>query len=177
MKKMLFLFVAFSLLFSNSAFAQDLPKKLMSEIGKAMTDGAALYKAYLEGPVTGKNIEKEKNKIDDFCAFKYNAYLANGSVYFIAEHPTSGGIVFGKHFKITGNNITKSTITCFASPEQPPENAVASYTTHLLSNTPTEFHVFASLQHKKPIYVVTKIGIWKVEGEKILFAEKWKENS
>jgi hypothetical protein len=49
------------------------------------------------------------------------------------------------------------------------KNMAALMISHLTSDTPTEMHVFMSLQYKKPIYVMTiNNGItWSVEGKKI----------
>ncbi|HXX35566.1 MAG TPA: hypothetical protein VEM15_13910 [Thermodesulfobacteriota bacterium] len=171
MKTKLSLFIAFSLFCPTLALALDVPEPLQPDVAKAMTDGGILYKAYLKGPVKSDSIEKEKKKIDDFCEFQYNAYLANDSIYLIAEPPAAGGIVFGRHYRISGDKITRSTITCFASPEQP-KNAVGAFTTHHLSDAPSEFHVFISLKFKKPIYVRSRTGIWKVEEGRIAFLEK-----
>ena len=171
MKKIFLLFIACSLFCPVPSKALDIPEALRAEAEKAMADGASLYRACLKGPVADETIVKEKTKIDDFCDFRYNAYLANGDVYFIAEPPTAGGIVFGRHYRVLENKVVKSTITCFAPPE-PPKDAVGAYTTHLLSDTPSEFHVFLSLKYKKLVYVGTKAGTWKVEGGKIEFIEK-----
>ena len=40
--------------------------------------------------------------------------------------------------------------------------------THLISDTPTEFHVMQSLTWHKPMFVGTRTGIWKVDGDSIV---------
>lgn len=171
MKKILFTFIGFILLSPILAYSLDVPEESRSEVAKAMKDGNNLFAAYLKGSITDNEIERIKSKIDDFCDFQYNAYLIDSTIYFIAEPPVSGGIVFGRHYKISDGKVIKSTITCFASPEEP-QNTLAAFTTHLLSDTPTEFHVFVSLKYKKAVYIVSKIGIWKVERGRITFIEK-----
>ncbi len=155
------------------ATALDTPVALRTEVEKATSDGDELYKACLKGPAVDETIGKEKNKIDDFCDLRYDAYRANGDVYFIAEPPATGGTVFGRHYRVAGDKVIKSTITCIAIPEGA-TNTVGAYITHLLSDAPSEFHVFVSLKYKKPIYVGTKTGTWKVDGGKIEFLEKRK---
>lgn len=72
---------------------------------------------------------------------------------------------FGRHYKIVDGTVTPSTKSCFVQPASP--RAVAAVVTHLLSETPTEFHVFLSLAQDKPIYVMTSLGVWAVEKGKI----------
>ena len=52
------------------------------------------------------------------------------------------------------------------------EKAEALAMTHLLTDWPTEIHVFASLLYKMKIMVATKSGIWKVDGMNISFMGK-----
>jgi len=145
-----------------------------AEVAQAMEAGSNLYIAYLKGPTTDVRIEKERAKIDDFCDFIYNAYIVDSNIYFIAEPPSANRIVVGRHYKVsTDGVITKSTKSCFSL--QP----VSTYTvffsvTHLLSDTPSEFHVFLSLKYKIPIYVLTQKCTWKVDQGKITFVEKRK---
>jgi hypothetical protein len=47
--------------------------------------------------------------------------------------------------------------------------------TQLLTDWPTEIHVFASLLYKMKVYVSTKSGIWSVDGTEINFIEKFPE--
>ena len=39
--------------------------------------------------------------------------------------------------------------------------------THLVTDWPLETHVFVSLQWHLPVYVGTRRGIWRVNGDKI----------
>ncbi len=47
------------------------------------------------------------------------------------------------------------------------EKAEALTVTHIITDWPTEIHVFASLLYKIEIYVATKSGLWKVDGTNI----------
>lgn len=165
-------------LFSSNAFAIDTPKDLTQEVKMAIKNGKALYETYIKGPTVGdanlKEINEAKNNIKDFCNFNYNAYIINApegdAIYFIAEPPSKKQIVFGRHYKVIKEKVISSTVTCFVSPKMP-DNAVAAFSTHLLSDAPTEFHVFLSLKHNTAIYVRTSRGTWKVESGKIEFIE------
>jgi len=86
------------------------------------------------------------------------------------------GVQFGRHFRFRfklGTNdlidITPSTKSCLLVPAT---GDSIPYATHLLSETPTEFHVFLSLYHNKEIYVSTSSGIWSVKGGLISKIEK-----
>ena len=53
------------------------------------------------------------------------------------------------------------------------EETAAAVVTHLVSSTPVETHVFASLLHRKPIYVATgDETLWAVEGDRIRIVNK-----
>jgi hypothetical protein len=173
MKRLILTIIIIVLVLPLKSFCDDISQEMHQETEKAMKDGKALYEAYIKGPIAIKDAEKEKNKINDFCEFQYKAYAVNGNIYFIAEPTANEGIMFGRHYKVTETDLIKSTSSCFVTPP-PPSNSVAAYTTHLLTDTPTEFHVFLSLKHKNPIYVGTKTGTWKVEQGGIDFVEKRK---
>jgi hypothetical protein len=136
-----------------------------------MKNGHALYAAYQKGASSNPQIEDIKNKISVFCEFPYKAYVVRSDIYFIGESPLAGGIVFGRHFKISNGSVVKSTKTCYVTPP-PPSNALAAFITHLLSETPTEFHVFLSLLHGNPIFVGINKEVWKVENGVITYTKK-----
>jgi hypothetical protein len=129
------------------------------------------------------------------CADRYNPVILPGNiayadgwvVYLLAATTTPGEIMIGGHFRVelsaTGTEVKQVlplSKTCLRQP--PPSSSpgfepVALMTTHLISNTPIETHVYLSLLHRKPIYVATDMGLWKVEGGKIQFQEKRKPGS
>ena len=181
MKKTFFLLICISLLFPEFVFCLDVPKELADDVTEAMLNGENLYDVYLKGPVKEYGIlelvDKAKDKIEDFCDFEYKAYTIDSEeghiIYFIAEPPSQDQIAFGRHYKLIKDTIIPSTKTCFvSSSEAAVENVAAAFTTHLLTETPTEFHVFLSLYHQRPIYVVTSGGVWKVELGKIEYIKK-----
>lgn len=43
----------------------------------------------------------------------------------------------------------------------------AMFVTHLVTDWPLETHVFVSLLTHKQVYVGTKVGIWRVDGDRI----------
>lgn len=178
MKKIFTIIVLLNFFLIPSTFPLDIPSDLINEVNDATSNGKLLFAAYSKGAAPqSKEIDETKNTIHDLCNFKYKPYIVKATnediIYFIAEAPEKESIVFGKHFKIVKGQITTSTTSCFVSPP-PPENAVGAFITHLLSETPTEFHVFLSLQHQQPIYVATSKGDWKVENSKIEFLEERK---
>ena len=179
--KILYVIIVLNILFTSSAFSADIPADLTNEVNSAITNGKLLFNSYSNGPVKDtellKKINIQKSKINDFCEFEYLPYVVTSNnkeiIYLIAQGPKENQIVFGKHFKIFDDKIVSSTKSCFVLPS-PPENSVGSFVTHLLSDTPTEFHVFISLKHNKPVFVGTARGIWKVENGEIEFIEERK---
>ncbi len=170
MKTLIALFVI-ALVCPVQAFCLDIPQMLQPQVEQALKDGRALYDAYAKGSIHGENAETAKAKVNDFCDFVYEPYAVGKDTYFIAEPPSAGGIVFGRHYRVSEGGVTKSTITCFATPP-PPDNAVAAYITHPMSSAPSEFHVFLSLKYKNPIYVRTEVGYWKVQNGRIALMER-----
>lgn len=162
MKKLLPALIIFFLLYPLGGLCLDIPETLRQETDQAMINGRALYEVYLKGSVVDQVAEKEKSKIDTFCGLQYKNYRAGTHIYFIAEPPPKGGIVFGRHYTIIGDRVITSTVSCFVIPP-PAAKSVGAYTTHLLTDTPTEFHVFLSLKHKSAIFVGTKSNTWKVD--------------
>lgn len=161
---------------SCPAWPLDVPKELDSVAKTAENEGAALYFATQNpAPKEDSDIDMAKSRISDFCNFKYKAVpvMLQGkmAIFFLAQPPDSGGIVFGRHYKVSGSNVTASTKSCFNIPPAPP-GAVGSYITHLLSSTPSEFHVYLSLKHKNPVFVETSAGNWVVEDGKIQFVKE-----
>ncbi len=145
-----------------------------SHIDLAIQRGKALYEAYTAEP-TNKDalfIQKAKDIIKNFCDLNYRGLIViqdnKKVVYFIGEPPAENDVVFGRHFKVRENVVTQSTLSCFVLPTHP--KSVAVYSSHLLSRTPTEYHVFLSLLLEKPIYVFnTSNEIWRIVRDKIVF--------
>jgi hypothetical protein len=72
--------------------------------------------------------------------------------------------VVGRHFRIAGSDVQPSSRSCLViNLGTPQHRPVAVVVTHLLSATPTLFHVYLSLKHKIGIDVSTSAGNWAVE--------------
>jgi len=91
----------------------------------------------------------------------------------VLEPSKSEGIQMGRHvrfdFSIGSNDIKEivlSSNTCLLVPVAEKE-AEAAFVTHILSDVPSEFHVYLSLLHEKSIYVGTNVGTWSVKEGKI----------
>ncbi len=184
MSKILFTTLLINIFAAISAFCANIPADLTDDVSEAVTNGKLLFDSYSRGPVSDaellEKINIQKTKINDICEFEYHPYVVNSNnkeiIYFIAQSPKENHIVFGRHFKIVNDVSIASTKSCFVSPPPPPNtDAVGAFVTHLLSDAPTEFHVFISLQHSTPLYVGTARGIWKVENGAIELLEERRE--
>lgn len=157
---------------SFDAQAADVPAQFSPAVKKAEIEGRALFEAFTHSSYPdSKSIEVAKKRITDFCDFKYvplEVKLEDKSViFFIAESENQSEIIFGRHYRVEESTVTPSTITCYASGENLP-GTEAALITHLLSPTPSEFHVFLSLEHKMPIIVATKSGNWVIDDGKVV---------
>jgi hypothetical protein len=169
------LLLCLAVLFCGCTQNTTQPTSMNMELKNAITDGKALFEAY--NKQAGKEthhpaIQPAREKIPTFCELNYHPVVIehtdNTAVYFIGEPKNSNQIAFGIHYKVIGDVVVPSTKKCFVLPPPEPGNsAVAAVISHVLSNYPTEFHVFLSLKHKKPIYVGTPAGRWCVDGAKI----------
>ena len=142
--------------------------------------GKKLYDEISSGNSTEEHTSREKDLIDMgrnlLCGGEYRAVsiydnLNIENIYILSIPPSSEGIQFGRHLKFRfregSNNIidvAPSTKTCIVVPTG---DGGMPYITHLMSETPSEYHVFLSLYHKVNIYVGTSSGTWKVEAGKV----------
>lgn len=85
-------------------------------------------------------------------------YLLGGFHEFTT--PEKGGKM--KHFAQTN--------TCIELPL--PKHGIAFMVSHLHSNTPTLFHVFANLSYERPVYVKTGARTWRVDKGLITVVDK-----
>lgn len=104
-------------------------------------------------------------------------------VYLLAGTNQPRTVVFGQHFRALvsedGMRVTKleplskSALVMRADPPNLPNGSktVGLTVSHLVTEWPLETHVFASLLHKMPVYVVTPRFLWKVDGRKIFLLE------
>ena len=104
-------------------------------------------------------------------------------VYLLTSQATSSEIPMGGHYRFTvapdgsvtaRRSFTKSCLNLALTKDASGAPPAALIVTHLLDATPTEIHVFMSLQIAPPIYVVTPIAlpaevsedsrVWSVHG-------------
>ena len=117
------------------------------------------------------------------CSRAYNTVVLRGDalklpgwlVYLIPATTEPGRILVGGYYRIHVSpqgdkvlSVTAFSKSCLAIPPQDTQGAGA-YFNHLLSDAPTETHVFLSRSHRKPMYVRTRRGVWLVDGDTITF--------
>jgi hypothetical protein len=175
-------FWALTLLVVGSALAvpvraADIPQEYAEAVRKAETEGLALYEAELKGSaLEDQAIAEARGRISTFCDFTYIPVRVteNGDdVLFLLGQPRQNtDMVVGRHFRITGTDVQPSTRSCLAlSMGTPQHRPVAIVVTHLLSATPTSFHVYLSLKHNIGLDVGTSVGNWAVERGSITFLQ------
>ncbi len=91
-------------------------------------------------------------------------------VYLLAATTVPGEIVVGGHFRArvssdgrTVNEFDPLSNSCLTLPAPAEEKPVAAVVTHVISDIPTEIHVFLSLSHEKPIYIMTEEAMWSAD--------------
>lgn len=172
---------------ANNLSQEAISAKYGIAIERAESDGLELFTSYIspdrdKEPNAGELELKEMLKAQ-MCEGNYEPLTIIRkekeleSIYFLLMPPKDNGVQFGRHFRMDfklGTNdidsVTFSTKGCILIPAQEKaggSQAVGLFITHLLSETPTEFHVFLNHYHKKPIFVSTKQGVWKIENGKI----------
>lgn len=165
-----------------------IPDALRSAVQRAERIGQQIFRtsnSSNENPstlVTTARTTAERSSVDR-CDVPYRSIVlgdaennaSNIAVYLIASPPVTAGIMGGRHFRVETNSegtqvvsVTPSTRGCLFIPTNqglpPGATPVGVTISHVLSPAPTEFHVFLSLLHNKPVYVGTEVGTWKVDG-------------
>ncbi|WHI46927.1 hypothetical protein [Microbulbifer sp. VAAF005] len=147
--------------------------------------GKKLYDAVLSedgsSPYTSREQDILEMSKDLVCKGRYKAVsvvdekFETENIYLLLSPENDSGIQFGRHLKFRlrlGSNdivdVSPSTKTCLLVPA---EGDGIPFSTHLISNVPTEFHVFLSLYHEKKIYVSTSAGLWSVDAGKVTLME------
>jgi hypothetical protein len=118
------------------------------------------------------------------CSKTYNTVVlpdVDGTgflVYALAATDKPGVVMMGGHVRITtstdgrtAERVDRLSRSCLVLEEKDAPKGtqtVGMVSTHLVSPTPVETHVFLSLLHKKPFFIGTADRtVWKVEGGKI----------
>lgn len=115
------------------------------------------------------------------CAPSYNSVVlpravagtdgADIDVYLMPASEQPRQMPMGGHYRVAVDSTAgviretaQFTNTCLAQ-----DDAQALFVTQVIGETPTEIHVFASLSAHMPIYVMTRSGVWKVDGYAVRF--------
>lgn len=154
------------------------------ELREAERHGLILFNAMQSPDASDAPNSKEQDLLDMaseqlLCEGNYSVVRVDDTgdnlehIYLILQPPKSEGIQMGRHVRFDfalGTNDIKDIVTSSKSCLMIPvgdKDAEAAFVTHLLSDTRSEFHVYLSLYHQKPIYVGTDAGTWKVDDGKI----------
>jgi hypothetical protein len=109
-------------------------------------------------------------------ALGYNGIL----VYLLAGTNRPGEVVFGIHYRalvskdgshvIAMMPLSRSALIVRDRDVPAGVTVEGNYVNHVVTDWPLETHVFVSLlHHRRPIFVGTRLGQWKVVGDKIEF--------
>ncbi len=158
---------------------------------QAEQDGSRLYAAFKAPGAEPEPAEvaNARAAVKDFCDYDYKpVFVADARpgvdyVYFIGTGSSDDILVWGRHYRVevekaTGKivSVAPSTKSCLAmsltAGLPPGAKLVSPSITHLLSPSPSEFHVFLSLKLDMPVTVATSYGLWSVEAGKIRLLDK-----
>ncbi len=99
----------------------------------------------------------------------------HGWLVYLLQASPSREIVMGIHRRVLVSEdgrrvlfdqpMSKSELRIPLEPEG--QKIAGAWTTHALSDTPTEIHVLLSRQHDRPIFVATRRGSWRVEAGRV----------
>jgi hypothetical protein len=145
----------------------------------ATSRGQALYQTLQKSQAPDSPaVASARALIKDFCPeLQYRAIAVEEDgvavVYFIGSAASPDAVVFGRHFRVAGSTVEPSTKACLVvTTSKDGKNAVAAATTALLSDTPTAFHVVESYLHPRPLYVMTRTGVWVVQGGQVQLLQR-----
>ncbi len=162
-------------LIGMAASADPVPPEFAAAVAAAEQAGKELDAAARNPPpVSEEAVAAARGRIKDFCDSDYTAVPLDATgrtIYFIRGSSKPSEIVIGRHYRVSADAVTPSSVAC-STLQAPPAGAVAVYVTHLLSETPTEFHVFLSLQQANPIFVGARGAVWSVEHGVIRYVQR-----
>jgi hypothetical protein len=163
----LYALLVFGCSLALSGRAAEIPPEYTDAVHKAEAEGLSLYQAYEKGPGQSTDeVAAAKSRLTELCDFSYvPVKLKEGDhdvIFFLAEGPQKTDIVIGRHFRVAGTTVEPSSKSCL-SLGTPKPNMAALFVTHLLSATPTLFHVYLTLRHKAGLFVRTNAGTWLVD--------------
>ncbi len=154
-----------------------IPAEFADATAMAEREGRALHDADLAGAVAADSaVASARSLIHNWCDLTYKSIpvTEDGTtrLYFIGSDAKSRGVAVGRHFRVDGDRVLDSTVTCLTL-VPPPASAreSAMFVTHLLTLTPTEFHVYLSLREHRPLYVGTRTALWSVAEGRIRYVK------
>ena len=151
-----------------------------SEVGSQLSVLVAEKDRFKARALTNYIDLKDALKSAQCDGLKYQYYAVGDTLYVIGS--SRQGVTIGRHFKFKLaedsadiSSMQASTNGCLVLQSGP--SAEALVVTHVLSDTPTEFHVLASIVSGKTIFVGTKNAIWKVSGPIIDFVQEMEQKT
>ncbi|MCK8043998.1 hypothetical protein MSG37_03805 [Shewanella sp. 1CM18E] len=187
MKNLLLVAIIAISTFGCSSTSKTTPTQFVTANNESINDGSDLYKVF-----SAYNPNQNPTSLESRTAQVLAEYIcadtqyipltikreAEGiiSVYYIANTPLDKGAQFGRHYRVDYDSksneistIEYSTKGCVLIPNNAPNGAevAALFISHILADSPSEFHVFLSHLHNKEIYVGTAAGNWKINKSSI----------
>lgn len=151
------------------------PEHLLPAIELAQRRGRLLAMAVpLADKATRAQIREARKQGMDPCGFDYKyVSIVDGTeplVYLIGATKRQTDIIAGRHYQVTTAGAVRSTNTCLnmgTPAERNGERPVAVTMTHLLSESPSEYHVYLSLVQPVMLAVLTEKATWLVRSGEI----------
>lgn len=123
------------------------------------------------------------------CSPAYNTVVLedperDGWLVYALSASTEPGMIIGGHYRfsvsrdgtriVQADRLSLSCIVIRPDTASIPEGAtvVGAYITHVVSDTPVETHVFATLLNRMPLHVGTVSGVWYIDGGKVELVKK-----
>lgn len=177
----------FIVLFGLSQGAIGEENQILNAIREAERQGLELFQ-YSEShpPSNLKELQLEKPIYKAFknaqCSgYEYKYWIVPSSdgaeyIYGISQ-PKNGGVVIGRHLRMKVSegmkkeSLEPSTKTCLEIHEMKDQQNIL-WATHLLSFTPSVFHIYESLNHKAELYISTEVALWGISEGKVALIKK-----
>lgn len=151
------------------------PPELVAVIARAERRGAALAQMAPTAKAAGRADLAAARKLGaELCDFNYRQLTISDEgqqlTYLLGTTRRKTDLVAGRHFLLSESGVEPSTKSCFNLGTPPAEKGrTVEYMTvsHLMSSTPSEYHVYLTLNQSVPLIVVTERAIWLVQRGRI----------
>jgi hypothetical protein len=170
---------------SQGAFSEE--NEVLNAIKEAERQGEELYR-YSEShpPSSLKELKLDKPIYKAFkkaqCrGYDYKYWIVpslDGAEYIYGiSQPKNGGVVIGRHLRMkisesmSKESLEPSTKTCLEIQEMKDKQNLL-WATHLLSFTPSVFHIYESLNHQAELYISTEVALWGISAGKVALIKK-----